>query len=91
MSDDPEELAIRALNFVAADPSQLARFLDATGWSPQALAEADSRSALLLTVLDYLMQNEDLLMTFAANAGVMPESVGRSYQALSGDTGMQGS
>lgn len=72
---DPEMLAIAALSFLAEEPERLARFLDLTGLSPATLRQAASDPRFLASVLDYLAADESLLLAFAANAQVAPESV----------------
>jgi len=91
---DAEEIAIRALSFIAADSAILARFLDLTGWSPQTIADPNARYAILVAAVDYLMREEDLLLTFAASIGARPEDVSAAYRTLSdekGGTGQAGS
>ncbi len=86
-SDAAHDLAIRALTFVVHDESNLARFLDITGWTPASLSKSDAQSAILVSVLEYLMSEEDNLLTFAANAGVDPGDIPKALGALQkGDT-----
>lgn len=82
---DAEETAIRALAFIAGDSAILARFLDLTGWTPQTIADPDARDAILVAALDYLMREEDLLLTFAAATGTQPEGVSAAHHSLLGD------
>ena len=81
------EIAIRALTFMTSDASILSRFLDVTGWTPATLASPGSRSAILATSLDYLMSEEDLLLTFAANSGLDPGEVALAHRALQSGNG----
>ncbi len=76
------EIAIRALTFMTSDASILSRFLDVTGWTPATLASPGSRAAILVACLDYLMSEEDLLLTFAANSGLDPGEVALAHRAL---------
>lgn len=85
--DTARGIAINALGFLTGDTARLARFLDVTGWTPASLASPDSRLAILLAGLDYLMGEEDLLLTFAANSGLDPLEVGRAYRVLTGGHG----
>ncbi|MCA3628870.1 MAG: DUF3572 domain-containing protein [Methylobacterium sp.] len=72
---DPEMLAISALSFLAEEPERLSRFLDLTGLSPITLRRAAAEPRFLASVLDYLVADESLLLAFAANAQVAPETV----------------
>lgn len=72
---DPEMLAISALSFLAEEPERLSRFLDLTGLSPITLRRAAADPRFLASVLDYLVADESLLLAFAANAQVAPETV----------------
>jgi hypothetical protein len=77
-----KEIAIRALTFMTSDASILSRFLDVTGWTPATLASPGSRTAILAASLDYLMNEEDLLLTFAANSGLDPGEIALAHRAL---------
>jgi hypothetical protein len=72
---DPEMLAISALSFLAEEPGRLSRFLDLTGLSPTTLRQAAGDPRFLASVLDYLVADESLLLAFAANTQVTPESI----------------
>ena len=82
-----KEIAIRALTFMTSDASILSRFLDVTGWTPVTLDSPDSRAAILAASLDYLMSEEDLLLTFAANSGLDPGEVALAHRALQSRNG----
>ncbi len=82
-TDAAQTIAIGALTFLAGDEARLSRFLALTGWTPETLASPESREALLTGVLDHLMGQEDLLLTFAANHGLNPEDVTLAYRTLS--------
>ncbi|HVY42110.1 MAG TPA: DUF3572 domain-containing protein [Hyphomicrobiaceae bacterium] len=81
-----EEIAANALAFVAADARRLGQFLSATGLSPDELRRRASSPGMLLAILDYLLQEESLLLVFAANAGIDPADVGPARQLLAGST-----
>ena len=75
-------LAVRALAFIGADSDRLTRFLNLTGLGPHNLRSAAADPAFLDSVLDYLVADEELLVAFAADAGVKPEAVARAHEAL---------
>jgi uncharacterized protein DUF3572 len=79
-----EALAIQALNFLATDPEQLARFLAGSGIGPDSIRAAAAEPEFLAGVLAFLGENEALLVAFAAAAGVKPGAVDRARTALSG-------
>ena len=80
--EEAELLAIKALTFLAEDESRLTRFLQLTGLSPVALREAAGEPAMLRAVLEHLLGDETLLLTFAANAGCDPASIARACRSL---------
>jgi hypothetical protein len=82
--DSAQSLAVSALAFIAADSDRLNRFLSLTGLGPDNLRTAAADPAFLGSVLDYLVADEQLLVDFAADAGVKPEAVGRAHAALCG-------
>ncbi len=77
-----QDISIRALTFLTSDAAVLSRFLELTGWTPEALSQPGSKDALLAAALDHLMREEDLLLTFAANAGIDPLVVSQAHRAL---------
>lgn len=81
--DSARSLAVQALAFIAADSDLLNRFLNVTGLGPDNLRTAAADPAFLGSVLDSLVANEDLLVAFAADAGLKPEAVVRAHGALS--------
>lgn len=82
--DAAEEIAIKALGFLAAEPERLGRFLSVTGLGPQNLRGAARQPAFLAQILAYLGSDEALLMTFAEQAGLTPHSVSRASEKLAG-------
>jgi hypothetical protein len=83
-SEQAQSLAIGALGFIAADPDRLSRFLSLTGLGPDNLRTAAADPAFLGSVLDYLIADETLLVEFAGDAGLKPETVAQAQQVLSG-------
>jgi hypothetical protein len=83
-SETAEQLAIQALNFIAADAQQLGRFLALTGIGPAGIRSAARQPGFLAGVLDHLAGDEKMLTAFAAAHGVDPGDVARAQAALSG-------
>lgn len=79
-----ELLAIQALEFLAADPERLERFLLASGIAPQHLRSAAAEPEFLAGILDHLGAEEALLLAFAQHAGIDPADVARARRALPG-------
>lgn len=79
-----ENLAIRALGFVAADPELLGRFLALTGIEPAAVREAAREPGFLAGVLQFVLAHEPTLLAFAQDASVRPEAVAAALHALPG-------
>jgi hypothetical protein len=80
--DSARSLAISALAFIGADSERLSRFLKLTGLGPDNLRTAAADPAFLGSVLEYLVADEELLVGFAADAGLKPEAVARAHDAL---------
>lgn len=83
-SPDSEALAIEALVFLAQDEARLARFLALTGLEGQDLRAAAADSGFLVSVMDHLVQDESLLIAFAAEKALAPEAVMRAAARLGG-------
>jgi len=82
-----EMLAIRALQYLAGDPGQIARFLALSGIAPEDVREAAKSADFLSGVLDFLMGDEAALVAFAASAGCEPGEVAVARDTLSRHAG----
>ena len=71
--EDAEALALQALAFVATDPAALNRLVAESGLAPTALGDAARDAAFLGGVLDFLLQDEALLLAFCAAEAIAPE------------------
>jgi hypothetical protein len=78
------ELAAQILSWLAGDPERLCRFLDVTGLTPASIRAAASEPHFLASVLEYLLQDEALLVAFAQQAGLEPTAVEQARHALAG-------
>jgi hypothetical protein len=79
-----EHLAIQALTFIGGDPAELGRFLAMTGIGPAELRAAAHEPGFLVGVLDHILGHEPLLLAFAKDADIRPDSVAKARQALAG-------
>ena len=70
-----ETIALKVLAFLAEDPARLGRFLAITGVGPAELRSGAGEPRMMASVLEYILGDESLLLMFASNAGVAPESI----------------
>ena len=79
-----QTIALKALGYLAANDDLLDPFLGATGLVVGDLRAGATDSAFLAGVLDYFLQNEALLLAFAASEELAPETIVRARQRLPG-------
>ena len=77
---DHDELAVHVLGFVAGDAERLERFLALTGLDPASLRDVARETAFLESVLDYMLADEPLLLAFAHESGLKPETIVQVHQ-----------
>jgi Protein of unknown function (DUF3572) len=77
-------LAVAALGFIAAEPERLGRFLALSGIGPDSIRAATREPQFLAGVLDHITSDERLLLAFAAENDIDPETVMRARDALAG-------
>ena len=78
-----EELAVKALIFLAADEERTLRFANISGLCLENLRAATKSPDFLAGVLDYLASDESLLLAFAANSCIDPAQIQRARAILS--------
>lgn len=81
--DSAATLGLSALTFLAEDESRLERFLAVTGMEPGELRANAARPSFLAAVLEYLLQDEPLLLVFAASKGIEPDTIYPAHTLLS--------
>lgn len=69
------ELAEICLNHLAQNPEQLAEFMGITGLSPDGLRRAIGTRSFSSGLLDYVVQNEPLLLAVCEASALKPETV----------------
>lgn len=79
-----EDLAIRALAFLAEEPEELGRFLALAGLGPETLRYAASDPAFLTGVLEYFLESEPLMLVFCARENVRPTLFAAARYLLDG-------
>jgi Protein of unknown function (DUF3572) len=85
--DDAERaqtIALNALAYLAADEDWLNHFLNATGMDLDGLKAGAGDIGFLAGLMDYFLQNEALLLAFAAAEELAPETIIRARQHLPG-------
>lgn len=78
-----ETIAIEALNFLAADPIRLDRFLALCGIGLENLRAAAAEPGFLAAILEHLASDEKLLLAFAAHAGHDASLIVKARETLS--------
>ncbi len=72
---DMDQLSAQALGFLGSDGERLARFLDATGLTPQSLRAAAAQDGFGASLLEYLASDEALFLGFAEAHGYDPTAL----------------
>ena len=81
---DSETVAIQALSFLAGKPEELSHFLSLSGLDPNELRQLAADQTFLGGVLDFLLQDEALLLVFAEESGLAPAAIGVARRRLAG-------
>jgi len=81
-ADQAETIALSALAFLADDVQRLGRFLALTGVGPAELREEARNPRMLAAVLNHLLQDESLLLVFAASQGIPADLIGPAQSTL---------
>ena len=84
---DPEAaqtLALKALGFVANSQGALERLMELSGMDQMTLREGASEPEILASLLDFLLQNEELLVDFCHEESVDPKDVHMARHLLGG-------
>jgi hypothetical protein len=84
---DAEAIAIKGLSFLAGRPDDLGRFLALTGIDAASLRHSAAEPGFLGGVLDFLLQDEPLMMVFAEAEGISPAAIARARHRLDPDAG----
>ena len=79
-----ETIALKALGYLAGDEDALNQFFAVTGMAVADLKTGTDGSGFLAGILDYFLQDEALLLAFAAAEELAPETIVRARQHLPG-------
>ena len=87
--EQAEILAIQVLGYLAGTEEELQRLMLTTGMDTDALKQSAQSRAGLAGVLDYICQDESILLGFCESAKIQPDEPMRALHALqkSPDTG----
>jgi hypothetical protein len=77
-------LAIQALEYLAQESEQLGRFLALSGLDPTTIRAAARQPEFLAGVLEYILNDERLVVAFTASLDVPPERVAQARAVLMG-------
>lgn len=77
-----EGMGLAALGFLAEDAARLGHFLSLTGLGPAELRAEAGSPRMLAAVLEHILGDEALLLTFSANSGYRPDDVTPAWDAL---------
>lgn len=77
-----EIVAIQALSFVAGEPERLGAFLAESGIGPETLRSAATDPQFLVSVLDFVLRDDDTVTAFAAVSQLHPTNIAAARQAL---------
>lgn len=82
--DHAEVLALQALAFLASNKDKFGRFLRLTGVNLDAIRSGATDSQFLASVLDYMLQDEPLLLEWCSSAGHHASDVQAARRNLPG-------
>jgi Protein of unknown function (DUF3572) len=77
-----EDIAVQALAFLAEEPARLSRFLQLTGVAPADVRAQAQTPQFLGAVLEHILADESLLLSFTANACIAPRAVAPALALL---------
>ena len=83
-ADNASVIALKFMEFIASDTTALDRLMSLTGLSPGDLQTGAVAAEFQGALLDYALQNEPLLLAFAAAADIPPAEIVAARQALPG-------
>ncbi len=83
-NDQAETVALQALAYLAGDEERLQRFLMLTGLTIEDVKARAQEAGFLSGVLDHLLSDEPLLLEFAEEVAIAPESVMKARSRFPG-------
>jgi Protein of unknown function (DUF3572) len=83
-TNNGEDIAIRALVWIAGNEPMMRRFLDLSGIDASQIRQAAQEPAFLAGVLSFILAHEPTLNEFAAAENIHPSMVGKALKSLPG-------
>jgi hypothetical protein len=80
--ESDQQLAVDVLTFLAGDMERLGGFLAVTGIEVGDIRTSIADPGFLVAVMDYLMQDDALLVAFAEEARLRPEAVAAAARRI---------
>lgn len=77
-----ETIAVKALSFIASNPSLLPRFLALSGIEAGEIRKAAREPGFLAGVLAFVLAHEPTLTAFSEASGIAPQDVAAAQRAL---------
>jgi len=77
-----EEVAVRALAYIAANEALLPRFLNISGIKASEIRQAASTPGFLAGVLQFILAHEPTLIDFSQAADIPPQRVATAARSL---------
>jgi Protein of unknown function (DUF3572) len=77
-------IALNLIGFIVSSEDRLERFLSLTGFVEGDLRQRAAEPEFHAFVLEYAMQDEALILSFAENQNISPEVLVSAHQALLG-------
>lgn len=81
-TETSEEVAVKALTFLSNDAELMGRFLALSGLDPAQLRSVIAEPSFLSGLLEFMMTDDALLLSFVSNHGLSPEDVAKAKQVL---------
>jgi hypothetical protein len=81
---DAQTIAIAALSYLATEPERLGRFLALTGLGPGSVREAARSPLFLAGVLDFILQEDEMVLAVADAQDVPPDAILAARHRLGG-------
>lgn len=88
--EEAETIALQALAFLAKSTELLNRFLETTGITPQELKNHLHDASILGGVLDTILGDDGVLLSFCTAAGVSPDTLAKARSILPGGYSIYG-
>ena len=81
-ADEAETIAFKGLGFLAGSGTYLERFVTTSGVDPAALRDRAEEPDFLAAVVDFLLTDDELLLSFCAAESLDPKQIQMARLAL---------